>query len=251
MFPWWTFSLCSNSLAYRQGLVHEIFIFRTTNLGRSRQISGDNSLSVLNLKSRREEYRITVGTIPYGAALSDDEKTAYVTNWGEGTLSFVDLVRRKEVKRIALCNLPYTIVVPPKANFALASCFARESLAKINLDTRSVLGFIGVGRSPWGLAISGNGNTIAAANFYSGAISLLTPAKIGETRGGGIYSQGYLVHTLQVAGKVKNLVSNQSGTRIVWTDLQNNTVNVLDTSTGKTIYRIPVGHAPYGVDFVP
>jgi YVTN family beta-propeller protein len=220
--------------------------------------SGDNTMSIIDLKTRQEIKRVPVGMIPYGAAMTDDEKTALITNWGEGTLSFVDITAGKEVKRIPLCNLPYTAIVPPKSGYALVSCFAKQSLARVSLATRTMTGTIPVGRSPWGLGISGNGKTIAVANFYSSAISVIDPAKIGEVRPATATSAltqnaiASAVKTVPVAGRrAKNVVANQLGTRIVFSDLQNNTINVMDVGTGRIVHTIPVGKAPYGLDFVP
>jgi YVTN family beta-propeller protein len=166
-------------------------------------------------------------------------------------LSVVDLAAQKEIKRITIGSLPYTVVVPEGQKFAAVSSFGSHSILRVNLDTLEVASTLPVGRSPWGLASSGNGKIMAAANFSSNEISVLDTANFSEKMRVKLNTTSGPTASAGIAAKAKNVASNMEGTGIVFSDLANNTISALDVTTGKITNTIKVGRAPYGIAFLP
>ena len=237
--------------------------------------SGSNTISVVDVASRKELYQIPVGLVPYGVGLADNDRTAVISNWAEGTISFVDLIARKEVKRVAVGHLPYTVAVLEPKGIVFTAAFGDDKVVVLDLKTRSVARELPVGKSPWGIAVSQDGSKLAVANFYSGSVSVVTVTDPAAP-------DGYLVQTYELRGKrpgdrivpqptaskptdagrlaaadnaeplgrAKH-VALASDNLLVFTDLAGNTVNTIDLNTNVFLHSIPVGHAPYGIDFLP
>ncbi|CCE05797.1 exported hypothetical protein [Bradyrhizobium sp. STM 3843] len=236
--------------------------------------SGSNSISVVDLASRRELFKVPVGLVPYGVGLADDDRTAIISNWGEGTISFVDLVEQKEVKRVPVGHLPYTVAVSEKQGLAFTAAFGDDKVVALDLKTRTVSQELPVGKSPWGIALNHEGTKLAVANFYSSSISIITVTNPSAR-------DGYSVRTYELRGKrpgdrvepqasakkptdgaIAAVEEPQDGIMrakhvalasdmMVFTDLAGNTVNTFDLNTNTLTQSIRVGHAPYGIDFLP
>jgi len=234
--------------------------------------SGSNSISVVDVRNKKELFQIQVGLVPYGVGLAAGGRLVIVSNWGEGTVSFVDLEAKKEISRIPVGHLPYTVAVSPAKDVAYTAAFGDDKVIALDLRTHSVLREIPVGKSPWGLSVDSSGSHVAVANFYSGSISVI---KVDDPRA----ADGFSVETYELRGakpgdhitasptarkptdgvqtamiggveRAKHVDIADNGT-VLFTDLAANTVNTLDLNTGTLVESVPVGHAPYGIDFLP
>ena len=246
--------------------------------------SGDDSISVVDIVAKKELYRVPVGNIPYGVALTNQDKLAVITLWGSNKAVLVELGKSsgKVLKTLDVGSLPYTVVVPKGSDHAVVSCFGSHQLYLIDLKKSEVMAPIPVGRSPWGLAASVDGHTIVVANFYSGDASIVsvdlpqteTASIAGSLPGNSFVGSGTrpvvrgtgapsFVERMRVplvltdsigelsAARPKNAAFTNDPNVAVLTDLGKNEVLVLNIAEKKVIKRIPVGKAPYGVAFVP
>jgi YVTN family beta-propeller protein len=245
--------------------------------------SGDDSISVVDIAAKKELYRVKVGNIPYGVALTNQDKLAVITLWGSNKAVLVELGKSsgKVLKNFDVGSLPYTVVVPKDSDHAIVSCFGSHQLSVIDLKKLEVLPPIKVGRSPWGLAVSIDGRTIVVANFYSGDASIVAVnvAQTEAVNAAGYQSSGTsfsgnqpvmyaataplfvervripLMRTDSIgelsAARPKNAAFTNDPNVAVLTDLGKNEVLVLDIAAKKVSQRISVGKAPYGVAFVP
>lgn len=85
-----------------------------------------------------------------GAVLSEDGKTAFVTNRREGSVSVVDLPGRAIVASIDHVGArPWGIDLVPSKLTSLLS-----GLAVIDAPSHTVLKRIPVGKGPWGIAVA-------------------------------------------------------------------------------------------------
>jgi YVTN family beta-propeller protein len=212
--------------------------------------SGDNTISVVDLTSGKQKAAFAVGAIPYGVALSNDEKRAVITNWGENTASIVDLTSGKELSRLKTGTLPYTAVVPPGSDLAFVSSFGSSAIYRINLKSLKADGEIPVGRSPWGLAASGDGKSIVSANYSSNELSFMSVGSGADFKENARVKLPAFTGNKgpdALAAKAKNLVMSADGKFVVYSDLANNTINLVDSTNGKQIRSIAVGRAPYGI----
>lgn len=246
--------------------------------------SGDDSISVVDISTKRELYRVPVGSIPYGVALTNEDKLAVITLWGSNKAVLVELGKSsgKVLKTLDVGSLPYTVVVPKDSNHAIVSCFGSHQLSLIDLKKFEVMPPIQVGRSPWGIGASTDGRTIIVANFYSGDASIVA---VNMPQAEAVSSVGYhpsrtsfafrnqpvmyaaaaplfvervripLMRTDSIgelsAARPKNAAFTNDPNVAVLTDLGKNEILVLDIGAKKVTHRISVGKAPYGVAFVP
>lgn len=239
--------------------------------------AGSNTISVVDVETKQEMFQVPVGMIPYGIALANDEKHAVVTNWGAGSVSIVDLNLRREIAEIPVGTLPYTVAVPEDGKFAYVTVFGDNKIAVVDLENQTHVGGIDTDRSPWGLTISQNGEVMAAANFYTGGITVVHMDDVSDLADIASYeTMAYrpIVEQAHRAGinltsndagedprspgtdapgpssiRSKNVAAANDGT-IVFTDLANNTLGVMDAHTGEYGSFVKVGQAPYGLAFI-
>lgn len=246
--------------------------------------SGDDSISVVDIAAKKELYRVTVGNIPYGVALTNQDKLAVITLWGSNKAVLVELGKNsgKVLKTLDVGSLPYTVVVPKDSDLAIVSCFGSHQLYVIDLTKSEIMPPIQVGRSPWGIGASVDGRTIVVANFYSGDASIVAVnvprsepvSQVVRAPGNSFLASGsqpvhyaasapLVVERLRIplaradsigelsAARPKNAAFTNDPNVAVLTDLGKNEVLVLDIAAKKVSKRISVGKAPYGVAFVP
>jgi YVTN family beta-propeller protein len=247
--------------------------------------SGDDNISVVDMRSKKDLYRVPVGSITYGVDLTNDEKFAVITLWGSNKTVLVELgtTAGRVVKTFNVGSLPYTVVIPQNSDYAVVSCFGSHQLYVIDLNKSEVMPPVNVGRSPWGLSASGDGKTLIVANFYSGDASVLAldvpsilppPTSSGGSSGRNNFMPSRYaapatptvpmvervripllltdaVGTTREAARPKNAAFTNDPNVAVLTDLGKNEVIVLDIPTRKITKRVAVGKAPYGVAFVP
>lgn len=244
--------------------------------------AGSGTVSVVDLVAEKEIAQIPVGTIPYGIDITADEKMAVVTNWGAGTVSFLDLETNEEIKQISIGTLPYTVGISEQLNLAFVTNFGDNQIGVIDLNTLEVVQKIDTDRSPWGLAVSPDGMKVAVANFYTGGITVvrlngatseealanlevetfypnpaqadrakLLLAKSNESNGDTSTTDPRVPGDGPSPSSVrsKNVAMSDTG-KVVFTDLANNAVGVLDTNTNQFSEFIAVGKAPYGLAFI-
>lgn len=231
--------------------------------------SGDGTLSRVDLKTGKQSQVIKVGHIPYGAQLYENEQKVVVTNWGENTVSFVDLKAGAEIAKAAVGVLPYTVVVAPQQqSTAYVTNFGSASVSRVDLKTMTTTGSLQVGKAPWGLGISADGKRLSVANFSSHDLSVIDAVAFKETArhyvGGRLnvavaadrtkksdaLTEAEKNAPLQTARRAKNVAMSGDGKLVVWTDLANNTVQVTEAESGRTLRVINVGKAPYGITFL-
>lgn len=243
--------------------------------------SGDDSISVVDIAQKKELYKVPVGNIPYGVALTNNDKLAVITLWGSNKAVLVELGKSsgKVLRSFDVGSLPYTVVVPKNSDYAIVSCFGSHQLFLIDLKKGEVMEPLSVGRSPWGLGTSADGRSVVVANFYSGDASVVAVdvpeagpvRKVGQVPGAQNFTSNsaapaaapLFVERVRIplaltdsigelsAARPKNAAFTNDPNVAVLTDLGKNEVLVLDIAAKKILRRIAVGKAPYGVAFVP
>jgi YVTN family beta-propeller protein len=131
-------------------------------------LSRNNALGVVDLESGKLTGQIAVGVAPYGVALSADEKTAFVSNWGGR--------RTRAGDRTALSS--GTPVVVDARGVAASGTVCRVDLTAGRMRAEAETGL-----HPAGLALSADGKTLFVANANSDTVTLLrsdTPAIVQQ-----------------------------------------------------------------------
>ena len=151
--------------------------------------SGSNSISVLDLKARREIAQIGAGEEPVAARIAPDGKTLVVANRRANSVSivdpagFIDPARRNPAQSVRAvfegCPGPSDIVILPDLSKAFVACAAGHQLMVIALANPKVHpgqpdrleSFLDVGRAPVQLALKPDGGELFVSNSLSNSIS--------------------------------------------------------------------------------
>lgn len=210
--------------------------------------SGSDTVSVVDLTTRKELYEFPVAVQPYGVALADGGKTALITGWASGDLHIVTLGETSAKTRavVPVGLLPYTVIA--SQGRAYVAINAEDRVTVVDLKTAKVAEHLAVGRGPWSLAASLDGNNILVTNNRSNSLSYLNVAGSAEERDRiGTFGAGAHGTTQR---RPKNASLSADGATAVFTDLAADQIVVLDVASGKLERIIQGGKAPYGIEFL-
>ena len=142
--------------------------------------SGSNSLSVLDLKARREVAAIGTGEEPAKVRLAPDGKSLVVSNRKGNSVSIVDPADRRVRAVFEGCAGASEIAVLPDSSKAFVACSAGHQVMSIALarhDANAAAqpdrleALMDVGRAPMYLALKPDGGEIFVCNAQSNSIS--------------------------------------------------------------------------------
>jgi YVTN family beta-propeller protein len=120
---------------------------------------------------------ITVGTNPYGVAVSPDGKHVYAGNGGSNNVSVIDTTTPPPsvVATITVGTFPVGVAVTPDGKHAYVANLNSNSVSVIDTTTTplSVVATITVGTNPYGVAVSPDGKHVYVTNNGSNNISVI------------------------------------------------------------------------------
>jgi YVTN family beta-propeller protein len=228
--------------------------------------SGSNTVSVLELKTRREVAQIETGEQPVALGISPDGKTLVVANRRGNSVtiadltnlsslsSTVDLTRRPSARSVRAvidgCPGANDAVILPDSSKAFVACSAGHQVMAIALahqksgdsppqgsQTDRLETFMDVGRGPVHLALKPDGGEIFVSNSLSDSISEVVTTTNDV---GGAYAMG----DEPVRGLVSsdNLMLYVASFRSQW-------VNVFAPEDGRRVGSVHVGDGPSAMAF--
>ena len=141
--------------------------------------SGSNTISVLDLKTRREIGQISTGGEPDSVRIAPDNKSLVVANQQGNSVSIVDPATGKIRAVFTGCPGAGDAVILPDSTKTFVACAAGHQLIVIALaHSKSNPGqpdrletFLDVGRAPVQLALKPDGGEIFVSNSASDSIS--------------------------------------------------------------------------------
>jgi YVTN family beta-propeller protein len=151
--------------------------------------SGSNTISVLDLKARREIAAIGAGEEPAAARLTPDGKTLVVANRKANSVSLIDATNRKVRAVFDGCPGASDAVILPDSSKAFVACSAGHqimALALAHAETHPAAGtttqsvsaqpdrleaLLDVGQAPVQLALKPDGGELFAVNALSNSTS--------------------------------------------------------------------------------
>ncbi len=171
-------------------------------------LSRSNSIAVVDLKSGRVTREISVGIAPWGAALSRDEQTAYVTNWGgrrpiptdktadsggspvridsrgignSGTLSIVDLKAGKALAEIDTGLHPCDLKLSSDGTRGYTSDANSDTVSVIDTTNRKLIKTLSTrpgqklqfGSAPTGITLAADEKTAYVTNGGNNTVAVL------------------------------------------------------------------------------
>lgn len=211
--------------------------------------SGSNSISLLDLKARREVARIGVGESPADARISQDANTLVVANRGGNSVSIVDTKTGKVRSVLGGCPGASDVVILPDSSKAFAACSGGHQVLVIQLahqarpdgrpaTTDRIESLLDVGRGPVQLALKPDGGEVFVSNSLSNSISEIYADKDDVA---GAYLMG--------ADPVRGLVSADNSLLYVG-NLRSDYVTVYSIEDGKRMGKgIHVGDGPSAMAF--
>ncbi len=146
-------------------------------------------MSVIDLTTNTVKAPIAVGHNPYTVALSTDNKTAYVSNWGDTSVTAVDTASLTTKATIAVGTHPNAIAVNPKNNEIYVTNADSDNVSVIDSSTNKVIRTIDLapypgakeGSSPNALTVSPDGKTLYVANATNNDVVVINLNTAGDT----------------------------------------------------------------------
>ncbi len=158
-------------------------LIATTDDGTKLLVANTDSgtLSVVDLDRLRTVAEIAVGREPQAVAVVPGTSLALVTAYRDDLVVIVDWARGRLVKKIAVADEPYGVVVDRSGKRAYVSHDFPGAISVIELPAGQVAATHRVGRFVRGLALSPDGSTLFATEFYTARL-LEIDTSTGEVR---------------------------------------------------------------------
>ncbi|MDG9979683.1 hypothetical protein DBO86_18495 [Pseudomonas indoloxydans] len=205
--------------------------------------AGANTVSVIDLQTRKNIASIATGKSPHGLRLSPDGKELYVANVQDGSVSVLDVSTRQEVTRIAVGKAPVQVGFTPDGKRVFVSLRDENSVAVIDSQSRKVLAKVAVGRSPIQVHATPDGRLVLVANEGSKAAPDNRVSVIDTDR-------LEVVATYQVGQGAHGVTVDASGRFAFITNIYDDSLSVIDLQAGKVITTYATGRGPNGVTWV-
>jgi YVTN family beta-propeller protein len=213
--------------------------------------SGSNTISVLDLKARREIAVIGAGEAPVSARIAPDGKTLVVANRGGNSVSLIDLVGSagKSVRAVFTgCPGASDAVILPDSSKAFVACATGHQVMVIALGNLNnsktnpaqpdrLETLLDVGLAPVHLALKPDGGELFVANSLGDSISEVVTST--DDVGG-----AYLVGDTPVRGIV-----SADNSMLYVADFQSQYVTPYSVDDGRRLPSIHVGDGPSALAF--
>jgi YVTN family beta-propeller protein len=195
-------------------------------------------LSIVDTKTLKVTAQVPVGEDPHEVVILPDNRTAYVSRFGEGTLrtlAVVDLVDAKALPDIDVSPLqgPHGFVLRGNALWMTAD--KSKALFALDLTSGKITGLLGTGQDRTHMIwANGDASKIIASNAVSGTLSIFDvridapilapgapPAPAGYT------SPGYK-HTLVATGRLAEGFAVSPDGKDVWVGDADGKIHIID-----------------------
>ncbi|MDP9268494.1 MAG: PxKF domain-containing protein [Acidobacteriota bacterium] len=246
--------------------------------------TSSNSVSVIDTASFAVTSTITVGTNPYGVAITPDGTRAYVANYGSASVSVIDTTNNSVVTTVAVGANPYGVAISPDGTRAYVSNGVSGTVSVIDTGSNAVIATVTVAGGNSHLrevAISPDGSRVYVASQANGTVSVIDTATntVVATVAVGLEPVGVVITpdgahayvtvgqnqhepffvsvintasntvtaTIPVGGAPTLLAITRDGTRVYVPNHLSGTVSVIDTASNTVIATVAVGVGPYAV----
>lgn len=209
----------------------------------------DATLAIIDPVSMRVTAKVATGTDPHEVVLSADGKTAYVANYGPGgapgsTLSIIDLITAKETRRVDLLPLmrPHGIqLIAGKIYFTAET---NRAIARYDPTANKVDWMMGTGQNGSHM-IAGmpDQKKFVTANIGSDSVTVFEFQSVPPA--------GSKITHVSI-GKQPEAIDLSPDGKEAWAGLNaEGMVEIVDTTTYKSVAKIDIGGRPYRVKFTP
>jgi len=202
--------------------------------------SGDDTVSVVDLRTRTVIGAIGTGRYPHGLRMSPDGREIYVANVEDGTVSVLDPNGLAELARVPVGSTPVQVGFTPDGSRVYVSLRDDNKVAVVDTATRSLIGTIEVGRNPIQLHATPDGKFVYVANQGTeeepdDRVSVIEVAT------------GSVVDIVRAGRGAHGVAVSDDGALVFVTNIADSTVSVIDTATREVVATYAVGRGPNGV----
>jgi YVTN family beta-propeller protein len=158
-----------------------------------------NSLLVVDLLKMEVSATFGVGNKPYTCAITADESTAYVSDWGEEDVAIIDLKGGSPIRKVKVQEKPNDLLLTPDEQRLFVANGNRNTVSVMDTKEARVTGQIDVGlvpKAPLGstpnaLALGPDGKTLYVANADNNALAVLDISQPSHTVSRGFIPTGW------------------------------------------------------------
>jgi len=196
-------------------------------------MDGSNTIAIVDIAAGEVAGKIPVAGNPHGGAITPDGKFIYTASMGANEIDVVDTGTRSVVASIDVGGISHHAAVAPGGGYVYV---AAKQVVVVDTATRSIVARIPTDEPPFDLKFAPDGRRLYVLNVGS-TITVIDPAtnRAVETLRRGANS--VMGHLAFLPGGDELYVTNDS----------EDSVSVLDLSSGKTVATIGVGKAPHGI----
>ena len=178
----------------------------------------NNSLYLVDLKTKKVDQQIALGGEAYGCVLSPDQKELYISCWGCDKVYVFDTEKKNIVSEIAVGDNPNELCLSKNGKYLFVANSNDNSVSIVSIQQRKVLETLNValypdapnGSTTNGLALSKDEKTLYIANADNNCLSVFDVSVPGKSKSKGFIPVGWYPTNLKVIGK-KVFVSNGKG----------------------------------------
>ena len=203
---------------------------------------GENSLSLVDLRSGREVRRVPTGRMPHEIALSPDGRRAAVVAYGGRTIEIYALPGAERVQTVELGEnaRPHGLLWLPD-NRLLATAEGRDALAIVDMNGRTprVREMATGAEGSHMVAVSPDRTRAYVANMGAGTVGVFDLRQRARLR------------EIPAGSQPEGLAVSPDGRRLWVADRAGDTLRVIDTGSFRELAALPTGKTPIRVAISP
>ena len=178
----------------------------------------NNSLYIIDLKTKKTIQRVDLGAEAYACLLSPDKKTLYISLWGGDKVTLFDTQARTIKSQIPTGNHPNELVLNKKGTILYVANANDNSVSVFNTSTQMGIETISASLTPTkltgsttnGLALSADEKTLFIANADNNCLAVFDVSTLGSSKSKGFIPTGWYPTNVKSFGK-KIFVTNGKG----------------------------------------
>lgn len=122
--------------------------------------AGSGTVSVIDLRNRREITTVEVGGVPMGFALTPDEKNLFVATRSNNMVVQVDAVANKLKRKLGVPGEPARLAASPDGRWVYVSLIGSGEVAVLNAHTQLEVKRVAAGQRAEGLRLTPDGTRL-------------------------------------------------------------------------------------------
>ena len=178
----------------------------------------NNSLYIIDLKTKKILNEIKLGSEAYACLLSPDRKTLYISLWGNNEVALFNTASKTIESKITTQNHPNELILNKKGTILMVANASDNSVSIINTASKKIVETISTSLYPTklsgsttnGLALSADEKTLFIANADNNCLAVFDVTTIGKSQSKGFIPVGWYPTNIKSFGN-RLFVANGKG----------------------------------------